>query len=218
LVAGAVPARVLALSEGVIKTMLLTKLRAFVAVVVVAFVSAGVVGLAYRTTAAEPAKAAGGPAAPGQAVADDLEALRLEVEALRKGLQATRERVKALEGEVQALKVSPRAAGTAGELPFGVSFQLAPTADKVSSVELAPMGGTPYSVELATPAREKAQPPTARPAGAADPLAEAEAALKKLRANPDDRQAADALEQALKRLKERKKPEGVPKNQPGKQG
>jgi hypothetical protein len=35
-----------------------------------------------------------------------------------------------------------------------------------------------------------------------DPLAEAEAALQKLRTNPDDKQAADALERALKRLKE----------------
>jgi hypothetical protein len=37
----------------------------------------------------------------------------------------------------------------------------------------------------------------------ADPLAQAEAALKKLRANPNDQQAADALERALKQLKER---------------
>jgi RNA polymerase sigma factor (sigma-70 family) len=54
LTAGAVPARVIALAEGVVKTMLLTKLRAFVAVAVVVFVGAGVVGLGYRTTAAEP--------------------------------------------------------------------------------------------------------------------------------------------------------------------
>jgi hypothetical protein len=40
------------------------------------------------------------------------------------------------------------------------------------------------------------------------PLAAAEAALKKLRANPGDRQAAEALEQALKALKEQRKPNG----------
>ena len=39
-------------------------------------------------------------------------------------------------------------------------------------------------------------------------LAEAEAALKKLKEHPDDKQAADALEQALQRLRERAKPEG----------
>jgi hypothetical protein len=206
LAAGAVPARVVALTEGVIKTMLLMKLRAFVVVALVVCVGASVVGLAYRTTAAEPGKT--GAATQSVATADDLEALRLEVEALRKSLQATRERVKALEGEVQALKSSPRAAGPAGELPAGVSSQLRPSAGKISSVELAPMVGQPYSVEFVPPTTEKVQPVTTRPAGGADPLAEAEAALKKLRQKPDDEQAADALEKALQRLKERKKPEG----------
>jgi hypothetical protein len=49
-----------------------------------------------------------------------------------------------------------------------------------------------------------------------DPLAEAEAALKKLRADPKDRQATDALEKALKRLKERAKPDGAGGNPPKK--
>jgi hypothetical protein len=39
----------------------------------------------------------------------------------------------------------------------------------------------------------------------ADPVSDAEAALKKLRANPGDREATKALERALKRLKEREK-------------
>jgi hypothetical protein len=38
--------------------------------------------------------------------------------------------------------------------------------------------------------------------GPADPLAGAEEALKRLRANPNDKQAAEVLERALKRLKE----------------
>jgi hypothetical protein len=42
------------------------------------------------------------------------------------------------------------------------------------------------------------------------PLAEAEAALRKLRANPNDKQAADALERALQRLKERAEPASHP--------
>jgi len=45
-------------------------------------------------------------------------------------------------------------------------------------------------------------PRRTRPA-ADDPLADAEAALKKLRRQPDDKDAADALEDALKRLKAR---------------
>ena len=39
-----------------------------------------------------------------------------------------------------------------------------------------------------------------------DPVTDAEAALKKLRQDPTDKQAADELERALKRLKEREKP------------
>jgi hypothetical protein len=35
---------------------------------------------------------------------------------------------------------------------------------------------------------------------------EAEAALEKLRSNPDDKQAVEALEQALKQLKKKEKP------------
>ena len=39
----------------------------------------------------------------------------------------------------------------------------------------------------------------------ADPVSDAEAALKKLRANPHDKRATEALERALKRLKEQEK-------------
>jgi RNA polymerase sigma factor (sigma-70 family) len=197
LTAGAVPARVVTLAEGVVKTMLLTKLRAFVAVAVVAFVGAGVVGLAYRTTAAEPSKAAAQPAA------DDLEALRLEVEALRKGLQATRERVKTLEDRVQALQ------GQGGGSPR-------PEGASAGSLEVKPKGA-PYSeaqpvIKYVTTTYENVPWGPPKRKEAADPLAEAEAALKKLKERPDDKQAADALEQALQRLKERKKPEGAAGN------
>jgi RNA polymerase sigma factor (sigma-70 family) len=185
LTAGAVPARVIALAEGVVKTMLLTKLRAFVAVAAVVFVGAGVVGLGYRTTAAEPSKAAAQPAA------DELEALRLEVEALRRGLQATRDRVKALEDEVAAVK-GPKAADRSA----------AERADAARLKEWVIRHTVEASEELK--AREDA-----------DPLAAAEAALKRLRANPNDRPAADALEQALMRLKERAQPKGTPGNRPG---
>jgi RNA polymerase sigma factor (sigma-70 family) len=191
LTAGAVPARVVALAEGVVKTMLLTKLRAFVAVAVVVTVSAGVVGLSYRTTAAEPTKAA--PPSAAQAAADDLEALRLEVEALRKGLQATRDRVKALEDQVASPKAAKAGAGPAPEKPGDARLK-----DAVEH-EIRPK--KLYELrELATA--------ELRLRLAADPLAEAEAALKKLKEHPDDKQAAEALEQALQRLKEQRKPEG----------
>jgi RNA polymerase sigma-70 factor (ECF subfamily) len=208
LTAGAVPARVVALAEGVIKTMLLTKLRAFVAVAVVAFVSAGVVGLAYRTTAAEPEKTAGAPAAePGkaagapaaggapEAAADDLEALRLEVEALRKSLQATRERVRALEDEVAALKGTKAGAGSGPEKSEAAKLKDAAKLKERLDREIR--RHRPENPAADRKARE-----------AADSLAEAEAALKQLRQNPNNKQAADALERALQRLKERPKPEG----------
>jgi RNA polymerase sigma factor (sigma-70 family) len=199
LTAGAVPARVLALTEGVIKAMLLTKLRVFVAVVVVAFIGAGVVGLAYRTTAAEPARAGTAPAAAGadRPAADDLEALRLEVEALRKSLQGMRARLDALEAEVHAPKPATQAApqaqgGFAGG--FGFSGGLG-----------GGMGGRGGGFGSARQFQTGSAP-------ADDPLMEAEAALMKLRQDPSDKQATEALERALQRLKERTKSQGAPKN------
>src|SRR5262249_9887012 len=80
LMAGAVPAGVAALTNGVIKTMLLTKLKSFVAVAFVVLVSAGVV--VYGAGASGPRQTGTGDDAALRA--DDLEALRLEVQALRK--------------------------------------------------------------------------------------------------------------------------------------
>src|SRR5579884_3199971 len=79
LAAGAVSARVAALTEGVVKTMLLSKLRVLGAVALFVLVGTGAVGLSYRTGAAEPR-----PSAAAAAAADELDALRLEIEALRK--------------------------------------------------------------------------------------------------------------------------------------
>jgi RNA polymerase sigma factor (sigma-70 family) len=194
LATGAVPAGVMTLTEGVMKTMLLTKLRAVVAVGVVLFVGAGVVGLAYHTTAAEPKQPAGGSSA-AQLAADDLEALRLEVEALRKSLQATRERVRTLEAEVQDLKEKAKPSARAeGDGPR----------DEIT-VERVPVGGRVLYNLNRVELRKWAE--------ATDPLAEAEAALQKLRQDPNDKQAAGVLEEALKRLKERAKPEEPAKPQ-----
>jgi hypothetical protein len=51
-----------------------------------------------------------------------------------------------------------------------------------------------------------------KPSRRDDPLTEAEAALKKLRQDPTDKQAADVLEKALQRLKEREKPKDAQPN------
>jgi RNA polymerase sigma factor (sigma-70 family) len=185
LAAGAVPARVMALTEGVVKTMLLSKLKAFVAVAFAVVVSVGAVSLTYGPGAAQTSSKAEQP------LADELEELRLEVAALRKGLEVTRERVKALEVEVHA----SRQRDTAGPKKPAAQADY----DEANRV---------YQKLLSE--AHKARNKRAEPA---DPLAEAEDALKKLRADPKDRQATDALEKALKRLKERAKPDGTAGNQ-----
>jgi RNA polymerase sigma factor (sigma-70 family) len=180
LTAGVVSAQVVSLTEGVLKVMLLNKLKAAWVVVLALLVGAGAVGLTYRTAAAQPGSRGDGPPVRS-ATADELEELRLEVAALRKGLEATRQRVKALESEVQTLKAGRSAAGG------GTG------------------SGTPGNA-LAAEAYSAWEGKKGRytgPRTAEDPLAEAEAALKKLRANPNDKEAADALDRALQRLKAR---------------
>src|SRR5579884_288123 len=96
----AVPPGVLALTEGVMKAMLLSKLKITVCVTMLALL-AGVVasGVAYRAVAQEKKQVDSGHSAIGPSATDELEALRLEIEALQKSLQATRERLKALENK-----------------------------------------------------------------------------------------------------------------------
>jgi RNA polymerase sigma factor (sigma-70 family) len=185
LTAGTVSAQVVALTEGVLKVMLLNKLKTVWAVVFALLVGAGAVGLTYRTAAAQPQPGKVGDTSAARATADDLEELRLEVAALRKGLEATRARVTTLEREVQALKGGrhqPGALNRADEPNLGGL-----TTDLVVPIEVH-----------------------ARSRLATDPLANAEAALKKLRANPNDKEAADALDRALQRLKEREQKRNAP--------
>jgi RNA polymerase sigma factor (sigma-70 family) len=191
LTAGVVSARVVELTEGVIQAMLLSKLKLVWAVALAAVVGVGAVGLTYRQAVAQTGPS-NGPARSARTTADELEELRLEVAALRKGLEAMRERVKALEERGANPAAVPPPAGGGGK-----PGAFAPT----PSVALT-------NLRAADPA---AVPPPAGGGGKSfDPLAQAEAALKKLRANPNDKQAADALERALKRLKERANSESSP--------
>lgn len=99
LVAGAVSQHVLSLTDGVIKAMLLSKLKFVAMVAVVLTLGAGGVGWTYG--AAEPKKTAD---TSQRRALDEMEALRLEVEALRKSLQVVRNRVEALENDVIVMK------------------------------------------------------------------------------------------------------------------
>jgi hypothetical protein len=195
LTAGAVPAQVLTLTEGVIKAMLLTKLKITVCVAALAIVAGvGATGLTYRATAEEPKRVVYDKVyvstADSRASADDLEALRLEIESLRKELRATKERVKALE-EGRAPVRRPDTSPSEAEARRRLEKQLAPIAE---DRRLSDMLKSDKS------------------------LAGIEEALKKLRANPENKQdtdafeqavrqqVAEALEQALKQLKVQEKP------------
>ncbi len=206
LAAGSVPANVIALTEGVLKAMLLNKLKAAWAFVLVAAFGAGVLGLTYRPAAAQPAPGPAPAPRPSEKLApapraeraapDELEELRLEVAALRKGLEAMRTRVKALEDR-QPLP-GPRPSQAKG---------VDPTAETTPSIGHSKRGlfdprPQPRGQHRAD---EKAGFFDPRREQHTDPLTNAEAALKKLRQHPDDRQAADALERALRQLRERDK-------------
>jgi RNA polymerase sigma factor (sigma-70 family) len=115
LTAGAIPAKVLALTEGVMKTMLLSKLKITAcAAALMLLAGVGATGLTYRATAEQPALAS-------RPQSDDLEALRLEIEALRKSLQATREQVRSLQEEMRTLKRVDR--NPASRMPTGMQPQ-----------------------------------------------------------------------------------------------
>jgi RNA polymerase sigma factor (sigma-70 family) len=212
LTAGAVPAKVMALTEGVMKAMLLTKLKITVcAGALMVLAGVGATGLTYRATAQGPARESQPQAETRRPQADELEALRLEIEALRKSLQATRERVKTLEGEVSALK--RKSGGTAGRRGMPGGAPGAPVAPGTPAGALPRLPGAPGG-QPGVPGGQQGLPPGRKGSLAnkapADPVSDAEGALKKLRENPGDKQATEALERALKQLKEREKPKVPP--------
>jgi RNA polymerase sigma-70 factor (ECF subfamily) len=229
LTAGTVSARVVALTEGVIKAMLLSKLKLVSAVALAVAVSVGAVGLTYRPAVAQPA-ASKDAFRSARATADELEELRLEVAALRKGLEVTRERVKVLEGEVQALRAPNSVPGVGArddsqntfreDLTLKRNYQnrvdqsVAAPANRAHPPDLNQKPG--LANEYDRNKLERLENVLVREQGS--PLAQAEAALKKLRANPNDKQAADTLERALKQLKERARQDkpslNVPRNAP----
>jgi RNA polymerase sigma factor (sigma-70 family) len=223
-VTGVISPKVLTLAEGVLKAMFLTKFKLVSAVVVTVLVGTGLAGWSYRAAAQtnpytqqgyrnysaaqeeRPARPADRPAA------DELDALRLEIDALRKEVRADRERIKALEGEVRgrkeqgtALNQIQQREGVNSSVPLTVRLP----ANQIQQGERV-QSGLPLNVTVPA-GQSNAQysalglAPTQAPA---DYFAEAEAALKRLRENPRDSQAAELLERATQRLKARAKGEG----------
>jgi RNA polymerase sigma factor (sigma-70 family) len=199
---GSVPAKVMALTEGVMKAMLLSKLKMTMcaaALMLLAGVGAG--GLTYRATADEPTWTLYAERVDGRPQADDLEALRLEIEALRKELRATKARVKALEDAgAQSRRNEPNSRAVEGQL----------------------------WLERLPDQRKDSQWFRRDPVRTEQSRASVEETMKKLLANPKDKEANEAferavqqevtktLEQALKQLQEQEKPKPTPENVPRK--
>jgi RNA polymerase sigma factor (sigma-70 family) len=204
--AGAISVQVATLVEGVLKAMLLSKLTVFGAVVAVV-IGVGAVGLTYRPASAQPAPE--GPSAR-RAVADELEELRLEVAALRKGLEAARVRIKALEDERRPLKATTRQpASSRPENLIGPSNTNILWDERLQQEGLLDPSNVPWDGQ--SPEQYAAWLRT-RHELQHDPLAEAWSALSQLQQHPDDKKAAEALEQAVRRLKERAKPKTAANN------
>jgi hypothetical protein len=200
----------------VLKAMLLTKLKvASWAVGVVLLAGAGAVGVTYRAAAQDaPSRAlqqtyaAQGAALAAQqktrAAPDDLESLRLEIEALRRELRATKDLVKVLQAEVRGKKDA--------DIRLDVEELRRLDALKLEADQRKRLDALKLEAEklhrLEALRREEAAAKALRGEKAApDPLAELEDAVRMLRKDPKDKRAAEALDRAMKRLKERPKPE-----------
>jgi RNA polymerase sigma factor (sigma-70 family) len=214
----AVSAKVAAITEGVMKAMLLSKLKGFGAVALVVAMSTAA-GLTYRAVAQETLhsveRVTFDAQSAGRHAPDDLEALRLEIEALRKELRATKERVKALEARIGAQKAG-------GQTPAESQVKLQQLiAERDAAANLAAVYDQQLrsgnilepkiKAEYETQAAINKGKRKAKEQEILDLMirAEIEAATKKLLQNPNDKQATEALEQALKRLKEQRKPDGA---------
>jgi hypothetical protein len=206
----------LALTEGVLKAMLLSKLKiSACAAVLMILTGIGASGLTYRATAQTPRPK---ETLASQSQTDELEALRLEIVALRKSLQTTRERVKTLESEVSALKGQRNGpqgtgkGGSRGTQPSGPTsgIQGGQPGQRVGGL---PQVGGPQASQPQPGMPQSMQPPGTQGAKmgsmmrkrTSDPVTDAENALMKLKENPGDKQATESLERALKQLKEREK-------------
>ena len=218
--------------------MFLSKLKVTCVVALAVLVGTTTTGLSYRAIAGDPAQTPAAPARTRAARQDDLDELRLEIEALRKGLQATRERVKSLEDELQAVKRWPgflgQAGGGAGLIGSGGGLGGGPGLGGglggrmggagqlgLSGGQMGMMqggldkpstpndGSAPHARATMMGVMGSRQGQRdAKPKLTEDPLSEAEAALKELRRDPGNKQAADRLGRALEEIKAHTKKNG----------
>jgi RNA polymerase sigma factor (sigma-70 family) len=220
LVAGVVSAQVLTLTEGVMKAMLLSKLKTAGAMVLAVVVGLGALGSSYQPATAQSQGPRDG-SAPARATRDELEELRLEVAALRKGLQVTRDQLKVLQGEVRTLMPENHAeqydAKTAKtrvdhserlfnvlDLPVAEHVPLPPNSAKMPPSVSLPVAehvpSPPNSSTMPPPVSDIAFPTTEQARPILISIYYAELALKNLRADSKNKEA-DALERALQSLR-----------------
>jgi RNA polymerase sigma factor (sigma-70 family) len=200
----AVSTPAVALMKGVMRAMLLKKLRLAAGAVLV-LAALGLAGLGYH--------AGGGPgaaqAAPPEKPRNELEALRNENELLKLNLLVVLEKVRAQEGEIRELRARPAGGGGAGGMsgmPGG--FPGGGGLGGMAGAGPPGLGGGKGLGGLAglgggAPMGSGAGGPPAR--AESDPVKDAEAAVKALREAKDkesQRKAADALDKAMKKLRE----------------
>ena len=194
------------LMHGVIRTMFLNKLGRVVGVaLLVAALGAG--GLAYQAGG----KSGAAQGAPPDKPPSELEALRKENELLKLNLQVVLEKVRAQEAELHELRAA-RGSGMPGRMGPGRPGVADRFPGDAPAGPMVPLGmGPPMGGGSGGGLPSVGRPPaTGAPS---DPLQEAEAALKRLREARDtegQRQAVDALQKALDRLKPRQDRPGAP--------
>jgi RNA polymerase sigma factor (sigma-70 family) len=234
LVAGMVSARVISLTEGVLKAMLLTKLKV-VGTMLLAVSLAAATGLTFRARAAGEQREREAPQVTRPAQ-NELEALRLEIEALRKAVQATRERVGELEAGMREIQQASRGGGDGKpspkikaaepqtkelqyDKPQAKELQYNKPYDKPQTKELqynkpqtavSPLNERAQDKPAKSNAPAQAEQPMFGKKGAImpDPFVEVEQTLRELRQHPGDEELTRRLERAVKQLRERTRTDG----------
>jgi RNA polymerase sigma factor (sigma-70 family) len=190
---GAVSTTALLLMKGVMKMMLLKKVRLVVGAVVV-LAALGLASLGYH----EGGGSGAAQAAPPDKPRNELEALRKENELMKLNLLVVLEKVRAQEEEIRELRTRPVGGlgiGGIGGMPGGLQGGMIGGGAAGFGGALGMAGGAPMGGGKGTP------PPRAE----SDPVKDAEAAVTALRQAKDkesQRRATEALEKALNKLKQ----------------
>ena len=214
--AGVVSARVISLTEGVLKAMLLTKLKVVGTLLLMVSLTTAT-GLTYRATAADdrPKRDAPQVTRPAQS---ELDALRSEIEALRKTLQATRDRVDELELGMRAIqqgsretgdaKIAPKMKTAPGPKPSKLIPQPEPKSSKPGPQPAPGRRSQDKQALLKALEQDEPQPLSKTRARVLDAFAEAQQAIGELRKRPGNEELAKRLERALEQIRQRTRSDG----------